>query len=142
MPRPAHPGVSFRLPGMARMDIPTPEKYANCTCRIRHVVLAIWLAVFAAGMTAQSVLATEMTVAMSVSDASAPGMDMPDCCGCDTDAGTDMAACDLACTAPLVADLNGAVVTRPSLKPKHEPSFACDLRGRTGQPALTPRIFI
>ena len=110
---------------------------------MRHVIRALLLAVFAVGTVAQSVLATEMTVAMSVSDAGAPGMDMPDCCGCDTDAGTDMAACDLACTAPLVADLNGAVVTRPSLKPKHEPSFACDLHGRTGPPALDPpRIFI
>lgn len=107
-------------------------------CRIRHLICIALLAVFAASTVAHAALATEMAVTMAVADADETGMDMPDCSGCDTDDTTDMAACNLACTAPLVADLSGASAPGPCMRPQHEPAVACDLSGRTGPPALDP----
>lgn len=106
--------------------------------RIRHLICIVLLVVFAAGTVAHAAAATEMAVTLAVADVAETGMDMPECSGCETDASMDMAACDLACTAPLVADLNGAVATRPCLRPQHEPSLECDLRGRMGLPAFDP----
>lgn len=96
------------------------------------------LAVFAAGAVAHSAVATEMAVTMAVADSGEVGMDMPDCSGCEADGATDMAACDLACTAPLVADLSSAALPGPYTRPQHEPSVLRDMRGRTGGPALDP----
>jgi len=96
------------------------------------------LAVFAAGTVAHAAVATEMAVTMAVADGGETGMDMPECPGCDADATTDMAACDLACTAPLVADIDSAAASRPCLRPQHEPSVVRNMRGRTGPPALDP----
>lgn len=106
--------------------------------RIRRLIVVMLLAVFAAGTVAHSAMATEMAVTMAVADAGEIGMDMPDCSGCDTDDATDMAACDLACTAPLVADLSSASLPGPHIRPQHEPSIPRDMRGRTGGPALDP----
>lgn len=104
--------------------------------RIRHLIIFMVLAVFAAGTAAQAVVSTEMALTMAVADAGEAGMDMSDCC--DTDGATDMAACDLACTAPLVADLSSAAQSGPCMRPQHEPSVVRDLPGRTGAPALDP----
>lgn len=106
--------------------------------RIRHLICIALLAVLAAGTVAHAAAATEMAVTMAVADAGETGMDMPECSGCDTETMTDMAACDLACTAPLVADLNGAAATMPCQRPQHEPSVVSDFRGRAGPPALDP----
>jgi len=96
------------------------------------------LAVFAASTVAHAAVATDMAVTMAVADGGEIGMDMPECPGCDADATTDMAACDLACTAPLVADIDSAAASRPWLRPQHEPSVVRDMRGRTEPPALDP----
>lgn len=106
--------------------------------RIRHLICIALLAVFAAGTVAHAAAATEMAVTMAVADAGETGMDMPECSGCDTDATTDMATCDLACTAPLVANLNGVAASRPCLRPQNEPSVVRDRGGRSGPPALDP----
>lgn len=107
--------------------------------RIRHFITVTLLAVFAAGTVAHSAAAMEMALTMAVADAGEIGMDMPDCSGCDDERATDMAACDMACTAPLVAHLSdGAALPRPSMRQQHEPSVSRDLPGRTSGPALDP----
>jgi len=105
---------------------------------VRRIICVALLAVFMVGTVAHAAAATQMAVTMALADAGETGMDMPECPGCDTDAETDVAACDLACTAPLVADLSSAAASRPCLRPQHDPSMVCDMRGRTGPPALDP----
>lgn len=107
--------------------------------RLRHLITVMLLVVFAAGGVAHSAAGAEMAVTMAVADAGETGMDMPDCPGCDDDGATDMAACDLACTTPIVADLTGgAALPGPRMRPQHEASFSRDLPGRTSGPALDP----
>lgn len=120
------------------MGIPAMAHQAENMYSIRHLTLAILIAVFAMGTAAYAAMATEITLAMSIADAAEIGADMPDCSGCDKDAKTDMAACDLACTAPLTADLNGAASIGPRVSSQHDPSVVVKLCGRTGPPALDP----
>ena len=97
------------------------------------------LAVFAAGTVAYSAAATEMAVTMAIADTDKIGMDMPHCLVCDEDSAADMAACDMACTVPLVADLIGGVaLPRTRMRPQHETSASRDLPGRTSEPSLDP----
>lgn len=105
---------------------------------VSRLVGLILLALVAAAPVAQSAAATEMAVSMAAADADPIGMDMPGCSGGDTDGATDTAPCDLACTAPLLADVSGAAMQGLRARPQHAPSDLADLRGRTGGPALDP----
>lgn len=120
------------------MDIPATARYRKSMSSVRHFILSFVLAVFAVGTAVHAAMATEMTLAMSIADTAEIGMDMPECSGCDKDSKTDMAACDLACTAPLAADLNGVSSTSPRVRPQHDRSIAVALYGRTGPTALDP----
>lgn len=73
-----------------------------------RIVAFTFLVVFTAGSVMHPVSANAMALEMAL--ASDDAMSMPDCQGCTVDerGNADLAACDLACTVPVVATTDNA----------------------------------
>lgn len=96
--------------------------------KFTHILAITFLALFIAGSVVHAVSANAISLemALGIDDA----MNMPDCQGCiaDEDGNTKSVACDLICTAPMVATIGGAVGSQHiALPPRHERPLGMNL---------------
>ena len=104
----------------------------------RILVVAL-LALFAAGLVVNATSTATMAVKMALADID--HRDMADCTGCDAGGNGYQGglACDLACTAPFVADLGTeSTLSAPAAVSTVTSTGDYDFVGRTGAPEPYP----
>ncbi|RNF34988.1 hypothetical protein A7A09_008350 [Paracoccus methylarcula] len=107
--------------------------------KFAHIVMTLFLALYAAGAVVHSASASAMTIEMVTS--AEQGMEMSGCEGCeiDEDAATGGPACDMICTTPVAATF--AVLPGPVLEAsllRERPLGEILSIGRTGSPEPFP----
>ena len=88
--------------------------------KLARILAITFLALVAASSVLHAVSTNAMALEMALGSGEA--MNMPECPGCiaDQDGNADGVACDLDCTAPMVATIGGTVGSQPiAVLPRH-----------------------